>query len=159
MPKAPQMTQDRGQIRAWQGAGEGGRGFPSKQTMLLFFEVLMVEGVGMQGRSRAAQSYPFLPEPYFPLFCPTLSQAKSKTPPLTAALYQERAMLSTSSLLSLTEKKTPLFGGLKPSRSLWQHPISSGSTRSKSTAFKVISSCTTRCTSPGYLLPRDAPQH
>lgn len=57
MPEAPQMTQDRGHIRAWQGAGEGGRGFPSKQTMLLFFEVLMVEGVGMQGRSRAAQSW------------------------------------------------------------------------------------------------------
>lgn len=53
MPKAPEMTQERGQIRAWQGTGDSGKGLPSKQTMLLFFEVLMVEGMGMQGRSQS----------------------------------------------------------------------------------------------------------
>lgn len=64
----------------------------------------MVEGMGDAGKITEL-GYPFLPALYFPLFYPTVSQAKFKTLPLSAALYQERAVLSTSLLLSLTEEK------------------------------------------------------
>lgn len=117
-----------------------------------------MRGWGCREDHRAGLSFPSST-----LFSPILGKAKFKTLPLSAALYQERAVLSTSLLLGLTEEKKKkqenqknqkktLSGGFKPSCSLWQHPISSGSTRSKSTAFKVISSCTTRCLIPATLV-------
>lgn len=71
-PKTLQMTHERWQTTVWQVDGKGGRELPSKQTVLLVLEVLMVK-MKMQGRSWAAYShhpslgYPFLPAPYFPI--------------------------------------------------------------------------------------------
>lgn len=146
----PNPTKDpaEGTDQSLAGCGEPGRGLPSEQTMLLFFEGLMAEGMGLQGRS---QSWVILFFQHFIFPHTQPSQIRTSCTKYSPVSGESFAVNKPLTELNKGEKH-PLSGGLKPPCSLWHHPISSGSTRSKTTAFKVISSCTTCWLIPATLV-------